>query len=118
VLLRSQPKLWNNWKSRLWARFFLLTVFATHTLTVLERSDFYHSIGIDAHEYNIQVIHNTNNAARRVFPSILDTHHPEFIKRLEQYAIANQKLTKIVSSNSFNIVKWLRKLPLLVTISW
>jgi len=118
VLLRSQPKLWNNWKSRLWARFFLLTVFATHTLTVLERSDFYHSIGIDAHEYNIQVIHNTNNAARRAFPSILDTHHPEFIKRLEQCAIANQKLTEIVSSNSFSIVKWFRKLPLLGTISW
>lgn len=118
VLLRSQPKLWNNWKARLWARFFLLTVFATHTLTVLERSDFYHSIGMDAHEYNIQVIHNTNNAARRAFSSILDTHHPEFIERLERCAIANQKLTEIVNDDSSTVVKWFRKLPLLATIGW
>lgn len=40
ALLRSQPQLWNNWKARLWSRFFLLSVFATHTLTVHERSWF------------------------------------------------------------------------------
>jgi magnesium-protoporphyrin IX monomethyl ester (oxidative) cyclase len=39
VLLRSQPALWGTWQAKLWARFFLLTVFATHTLTVFERAD-------------------------------------------------------------------------------
>lgn len=82
VLLRSQPKLWNNWKARLWARFFLLTVFVTHTLTVLERATFYESIGINPYEYNQQVIQRTNTTAERAFPSILDTNRPEFFRSI------------------------------------
>ena len=34
ALLRSQPNMWKTWQSRLWSRFFLLSVFATHSLTV------------------------------------------------------------------------------------
>jgi magnesium-protoporphyrin IX monomethyl ester (oxidative) cyclase len=118
VLLRSQPKLWKTWQSRLWARFFLLTVFVTHTLTVLERSSFYDSIGIDPHEYNKQVIRKTNETAERAFPSILDTQHPDFFQRLEKCAIANEKLTEISASQSRPIVKKLRKLPQIATIGW
>jgi magnesium-protoporphyrin IX monomethyl ester (oxidative) cyclase len=118
VLLRSQPQLWNNWKSRLWARFFLLTVFATHTLTVLERTSFYASIGIDPHEYNEQVIRKTNETAERAFPSVLDTDHPEFFQRLEQCAIANQKLAEISSSQRPAVVQWLQKLPWMALIAW
>jgi magnesium-protoporphyrin IX monomethyl ester (oxidative) cyclase len=118
VLLRSQPELWNTWQSKLWARFFLLTVFATHTLTVLERSSFYDSIGIDAQEYNKQVIQKTNETAKRAFPSILDTDHPEFFPRLEQCAIANQKLAEIAESQSWGVVKKLRKLPWIAVIGW
>lgn len=118
ALLRSQPNLWNNWQSRLWVRFFLLTVFVTHTLTVLERADFYESIGMDAHEYNKQVIHNTNDTSKKAFPSILDTHHPEFFPRLEKCAIANQKLTEIANSPSLSLVKWFQKLPWIGVIVW
>jgi magnesium-protoporphyrin IX monomethyl ester (oxidative) cyclase len=56
VLLRSQPKLWGTWQAKLWAHFFLLTLFATHTLTVFERADFYKSIGLDAREYKLRGI--------------------------------------------------------------
>jgi magnesium-protoporphyrin IX monomethyl ester (oxidative) cyclase len=118
LLLRSQPKLWNTWQSRLWARFFLLTVFATHTLTVLERSSFYESIGIDAHEYNVQVIEHTNETARQAFPSILDTNHPEFFPRLEQCAIANQKLTEISDNQNHPAIKFWQKLPWIAVILW
>jgi len=118
VLLRSQPSLWNSWKARLWVRFFLLTVFATHTLTVLERADFYHSIGIDPHEYNRQVIHKTNDTAKAAFPSILDTHHPQFFDRLEACALANQKLTEIAASKNLGLVKWFQKLPWFAVILW
>lgn len=52
ALLRSQSKMWNNWQARLWARFFLLSVFATHTLTVHERADFYAAVGLDAEKYD------------------------------------------------------------------
>ncbi len=116
VLLRSQAPLWRGWRARLWARFFLLTVFVTHTLTVLERTTFYTSIGIDPHEYNQDVIRRTNHTAERAFPSVLDTDHPEFFPRLEQCAIANQKLAAIAASTAPGWLKALRKLPWLAQI--
>jgi magnesium-protoporphyrin IX monomethyl ester (oxidative) cyclase len=118
VLLRSQPKLWKTWQSRLWSRFFLLTVFATHTLTVLERASFYESIGIDPRDYNIQVITKTNETANRAFPNTLDTQHPEFFPRLEKCAIANQKLAEIASSQRPSAIKFVQKLPWLAVIVW
>jgi magnesium-protoporphyrin IX monomethyl ester (oxidative) cyclase len=116
ALLRSQPQLWNNWKARLWLRFFLLSVFATHTLTVLERASFYRSIGINPYEYNIQVIEKTNETAARAFPVILNTDHPEFFRRLEECSDINLKLTGIDISNSPKIVKFFQKLPLILSI--
>jgi magnesium-protoporphyrin IX monomethyl ester (oxidative) cyclase len=118
ALLRSQPQLWNTWQSRLWARFFLLTVFATHTMTVLERSSFYDSLGIDPEEYNQQVIHRTNETALRAFPSTLDTHHPEFFPRLQHCAIANQKLAEISSNQRPAIIQLCQKLPWIAVIGW
>jgi magnesium-protoporphyrin IX monomethyl ester (oxidative) cyclase len=118
VLLRSQPNLWNTWQSKLWARFFLLTVFATHTLTVLERTTFYESIGIDPQDYNMQVIHHTNETAKGAFPTILDTYHPEFFPRLEQCSIANEKLAAISQKHRPAIIQFFQKLPWIVVILW
>ncbi len=118
ALLRSQPKLWNTWQSGLWARFFLLTVFATHTMTVLERFSFYDSLGIDPEAYNQQVIHRTNETALRAFPSILDTHHPEFFPRLDQCAIAHQKLAEISSNQRPAVIQLCQKLPWIAVIGW
>lgn len=118
ALLRSQPELWQTWKSRLWSRFFLLTVFATHTLTVLERASFYTSIGMDPQEYNMQVIHNTNRTAARAFPEILDTEHPDFFRRLEACAVANQKLAEISHNDRPAVIKFWQKLPWISAIVW
>lgn len=118
ALLRSQPKLWNNWKSRLWSRFFLLSVFVTHTLTVLERTNFYESVGIDAKDYNQQVITKTNETAERAFPSILDTNHPQFFQRLEECALANQKLAEIANNNRPKAIQFFQKLPWIAVILW
>jgi magnesium-protoporphyrin IX monomethyl ester (oxidative) cyclase len=116
ALLRSQTPLWNNWKSRLWIRFFLLAVFATHTLTVLERSDFYRAIGIDPKEYNFQVVRHTNETSARAFPVILDTDHPEFFQRLEQCFEHSQKLAAIANSDRPGWMKRLQKLPVQASI--
>ena len=118
VLLRSQPQLWSTWQSRLWARFFLLTVFATHTLTVLERATFYQSIGIDPREYNEQVIRKTNETAKGAFPSILNTDHPEFFARLDRCAIANQKLAEISSNQRPTVIQFCQKLPWIAVMGW
>jgi len=116
VLLRSQTKLWQGWQARWWARFFLLAVFVTHTLTVLERADFYKSIGIDPREYNEQVIRNTNTTSERAFPSVLDTQHPEFFARLERCAAANQQLAAIAQRPGPAALKFLQKLPYFTAI--
>ncbi|BAZ15502.1 magnesium-protoporphyrin IX monomethyl ester aerobic oxidative cyclase [Calothrix sp. NIES-4071] len=123
ALLRSQPQLWDNWKARLWARFFLVTVFATHTLTVLERANFYKSLGIDARQYNIQVIEETNKTSARAFPVILDTQHPAFIPAMERCSNLNLqlKLLDIKYSNRpaiFSVLKFIHKLPLMVGVMW
>lgn len=116
ALLRSQPQLWQTWQSRLWSRFFLLSVFATHTLTVHERSKFYEMMGIDPTEFDREVIRKTNETAGRAFPSILNTEHPEFFERLQRCSHYNQKLNQINETNQPKVVKWLRKLPLQAAI--
>lgn len=118
ALLRSQSSMWQGWKARLWARFFLLSVFATHTLTVHERGDFYESVGLDAQEYDREVTRKTNFTAGRAFPVTLDTEHPEFFPRLEKCADYNSAMNKIDQSNDAKIVKILRKLPLQIAIVW
>ncbi|RUR75495.1 magnesium-protoporphyrin IX monomethyl ester (oxidative) cyclase [Chlorogloeopsis fritschii PCC 9212] len=115
ALLRSQPQLWNDWKARLWARFFLLSVFATHTLTVFERANFYQSIGIDPRDYNIQVIDKTNETSARAFPVILNVNHPEFFERLEKCSENNLKLSEIANSDRPQVVKFFQKLPLILS---
>jgi magnesium-protoporphyrin IX monomethyl ester (oxidative) cyclase len=120
ALLRSQPQLWDNWKARLWARFFLLSVFATHTLTVLERANFYQSLGIDARNYNIQVIEKTNETSARAFPVILDTKHPKFMPLLESCSHINfrLKLLEIKYSDKPKILKFFLKLPLIMAVTF
>lgn len=118
VLLRSQPNMWQTWKGRLWARFFLLTVFATHTLTVNEREDFYETLGLDAKEYNRHVVRKTNETSLRAFPEVLDTEHPDFFRRLEQCSENNVKNQKINATEKPKLVKFLLKLPTNCSTLW
>jgi magnesium-protoporphyrin IX monomethyl ester (oxidative) cyclase len=118
ALLRSQVSMWQGWQGRLWARFFLLSVFATHTLTVHERADFYATVGLDAQEYDREVIRKTNETSARAFPTILNVDHPQFFIRLERCADRNEELKVIESSNAPKIIKFFRKLPLITGIFW
>jgi magnesium-protoporphyrin IX monomethyl ester (oxidative) cyclase len=114
----TQPQLWNNWTARLWVRFFLVTVFATHTMTVFERVTFYESIGIHPRKYNNKVIQETNNTSARAFPLILNTNHPEFFWRLEQCSENNLKLTAISQSKRSKMMKLFQKIPPFMAIVW
>jgi magnesium-protoporphyrin IX monomethyl ester (oxidative) cyclase len=111
AIMKSQPQFLNDWKARLWSRFFLLSVFATMYLNDIQRSGFYASIGLDAREYDKYVIEKTNETAGRVFPVVLDVDHPDFYERLETCVVNNQKLSAIEETNSPKFVKLLRKLP-------
>ena len=111
AIMKASPNILNDWKARLWCRFFLLSVFATMYLNDIQRSDFYASIGLDAREYDKYVIEKTNETAGRVFPIVLDVENPEFYGSLEVCVKNNEKLREIDASISPTPIKFLRKLP-------
>nr|YP_010195770.1 Mg-protoporphyrin IX monomethyl ester oxidative cyclase [Crassiphycus birdiae]UAD83167.1 Mg-protoporphyrin IX monomethyl ester oxidative cyclase [Crassiphycus birdiae] len=117
ALLKSQPQLLNNLEAELWCRFFLLSVFATMYLNDFQRSDFYRSIGLDARQYDMQVIRKTNESASRIFPIALNVDQPEFFQYLDKCASENRKLIEIDSKNNHWFVKKLIKIPNYINLS-
>ncbi|HEY9674121.1 MAG TPA: magnesium-protoporphyrin IX monomethyl ester (oxidative) cyclase [Waterburya sp.] len=118
AIMRAQPQHLNDWKAKLWSRFFLLSVFATMYLNDIQRSDFYASIGLDAREYDRYVIEKTNETSARVFPVVLDVDNPEFYERLETCVKNNEKLSAIASSNTPKLLQLFQKLPLYISTGW
>ncbi|HEY9648948.1 MAG TPA: magnesium-protoporphyrin IX monomethyl ester (oxidative) cyclase [Chroococcidiopsis sp.] len=111
AIMRAQPQFLNDWKARLWSRFFLLSVFATMYLNDLQRSEFYASIGLDARDYDIHVIRKTNETAGRVFPVILNVDHPKFIELMDKAAESNSKLVAVSNSDAPKPLKVLKQIP-------
>ncbi|MFN9173066.1 MAG: magnesium-protoporphyrin IX monomethyl ester (oxidative) cyclase, partial [Synechocystis sp.] len=118
AMMRAQPTTLNDWRARLWCRFFLLSVFATMYLNDTQRADFYAFLGLEARSYDKEVIKKTNETAGRVFPIILDVENPEFYDRLETCVSNNEQLRVIDASNAPGVVKALRKLPKFVSNGW
>lgn len=118
AVMRTQPQMLNDWKARLWCRFFLLSVFATMYLNDIQRAGFYRSLGLNAREYDIEVIKKTNETAGRVFPVMLDVNNPEFYERLDVCVKNNEKLTAIVASNTPKFLQLFQKLPLYLSNGW
>ena len=111
AILKSQKSLLNTFESRLWCKFFLLSVFVTMYLNDLQRKDFYSTIGLDATQFDIHVIRKTNQSSGTLFPIILDLDNPKFFKYLDNCAEANQNLINIEQGDDFNLIKFLNKLP-------
>uniref|UniRef100_A0A1G4NX21 Magnesium-protoporphyrin IX monomethyl ester [oxidative] cyclase n=1 Tax=Neoizziella asiatica TaxID=1077397 RepID=A0A1G4NX21_9FLOR len=116
ALLKSQPQFLNTLESRLWCRFFLLSVFATMYLNDFQRTDFYNAIGLDARQYDIQVIRKTNESAARIFPVALDVDNPRFFQLLDECAQQNNSLINLDKSSSNELQSKLAKLPLYVSL--
>lgn len=112
AIMRSQPQFLRDWKAKLWCRFFLLSVFVTMYLNDIQRGKFYACLGLDARQYDIDVIRKTNETAGRVFPVILNVDHPEFFQRLDKCTENNQKLSEIANSNTPKPLQFFQKLPL------
>jgi magnesium-protoporphyrin IX monomethyl ester (oxidative) cyclase len=118
AIMRAQPQYLNDWKAKLWCRFFLLSVFATMYLNDTQRADFYKVLGLDARAYDKQVIEKTNETAGRVFPIILDVETPEFYDRLEVCVRNNERLTQIANSKTPKLLQVFQKLPLYLSNGW
>ncbi|SKB15807.1 Magnesium-protoporphyrin IX monomethyl ester (oxidative) cyclase 3 [Planktothrix sp. PCC 11201] len=118
AIMQSQPQMLNDWKAKLWCRFFLLSVFATMYLNDLQRADFYACLGLNARDYDIHVIEKTNQTAGRVFPVMLDVSNPEFYNRLDVCVQNNQQLSAITNSGSPKLVQFFQKLPYYLSNGW
>jgi magnesium-protoporphyrin IX monomethyl ester (oxidative) cyclase len=70
MLIRCWPGLNSGLRGRLLSRFFLWSVFLTHSLTVCERRDFYWLLGLEPAGFDDDVIRQTNRTARRAFPVV------------------------------------------------
>jgi magnesium-protoporphyrin IX monomethyl ester (oxidative) cyclase len=118
AIMKAQPQFLNDWKAKLWCRFFLLSVFVTMYLNDIQRADFYATLGLNAREYDKYVIEKTNETSARVFPVILDVENPEFYDRLELCIKNNEKLRAIASSNTPKFLQLFQKLPFYVSNGW
>jgi len=117
ALLKSQPQFLNNTKSKLWCRFFLLSVFATMYLNDFQRSDFYKAIGLDSRQYDMQVIRKTNESASRIFPVALNIDNPKFFQYLDICASENRLLIEINQLYKNPLLKFIKKIPVYINIT-
>uniref|UniRef100_A0A3R5QNV1 Probable magnesium-protoporphyrin IX monomethyl ester [oxidative] cyclase n=1 Tax=Eustigmatophyceae sp. Ndem 8/9T-3m6.8 TaxID=2506146 RepID=A0A3R5QNV1_9STRA len=99
AVLKSQPQLLQGWESKLWCRFFLLSVFATMYLNDWQRAGFYQAIGLDPKKFDKYVIKKTNENSGKLFPIILDVENPEFFERLDKCADYNLSLAELPKQN-------------------
>jgi len=70
MLIRCWPGLTHGWRANILSRFFLWSVFLTHSLTVCERGEFYRLLGMDPADFDADVMRQTNATARRAFPRV------------------------------------------------
>ncbi|VAH76244.1 unnamed protein product [Triticum turgidum subsp. durum] len=71
ALLKAQPQFLNDWKAKLWSRFFCLSVYITMYLNDCQRSAFYEGIGLNTKEFDMHVIYEDRPTARRRGSSLL-----------------------------------------------
>ena len=83
-----------------------------------ERSKFYEMLGLDATEFDQDVIRHTNDTAARAFPSVLDVDHPQFFPRMQKCSANNMKMKNIDQGNQPQGVKFVQKLPLILGTIW
>jgi magnesium-protoporphyrin IX monomethyl ester (oxidative) cyclase len=118
AVMKSQPQILNDWKAKLWCRFFLLSVFATMYLNDHQRSRFYESLGMNTREFNLDVIRETTRTAGRIFPVVLDVDRPKFVKLMDRSVVSYLKIVNAPASNAPNWLKTLQRLPHILAIGW
>lgn len=110
AILKSQKSLLNTYESKLWCKFFLLSVFTTMYLNDQLRDSFYASIGLDTKTFDKYVIKKTNQSAKSVFPVILDVENPKFFTLLDICSEMNKKLSSDELKNESSITAFFKKI--------
>ncbi|CAI5511219.1 unnamed protein product [Closterium sp. Naga37s-1] len=115
AMLKCYPKFLQDWSSKLWARFFCLSVYVTMYLNDHQRTAFYEGLGLNTKQFNMHVIIETNKTTARIFPAVLDVENPEFQRRLDTLVDLNQKLVDIGKSDAPDALKSVQRFPVLAS---
>ncbi len=97
LLIRCWPGITSGIRGRLLSRFFLWSVFLTHSLTVCERGNFYQLLGMDPKHFDDEVIRQTNRSARRAFPVVFKLEASYF--NLRNQLVESFRLLKASDTN-------------------
>jgi len=92
LLLRCWPGLRQGLRGRLLSRFFLWSVFLTHSLTVCERGHFYVLLGMDPAHFDEEVMRHTNHTARRAFPVVFNLEGRAYVELRDQLVAVYRQL--------------------------
>lgn len=117
ALMKAQPQFLNDWKAKLWSRFFCLSVYVTMYLNDCQRTAFYEGIGLNTKEFDMHVIIETNRTTARIFPAVLDVENPEFKRKLDRMVEINTKLIAVGETEDIPLVKNLKRIPLIAALA-
>ena len=91
VMMRCWPGITKGFRGKLLSRFFLWSVFLTHTLTVCERGEFYELLGISHEAFDEEVIIQTNITSKNAFPWVYKFEDGKFLEMRIQILNAFRK---------------------------
>ena len=111
MLIRCWPELRRGLRGRLLSRFFLWSVFLTHSLTVCERGDFYELLGLDPARFDDEVMRQTNRTAQRAFPMVFDLDNSRYLQLRDQLVDTFLQL-KALAADPAGRRQWLKRLQL------
>ncbi|KAL8460106.1 hypothetical protein ACS0TY_031858 [Phlomoides rotata] len=117
ALMKAQPQFLNDWKAKLWSRFFCLSVYVTMYLNDCQRTDFYEGIGLTTKEFDMHVIIETNRTTARIFPAVLDVENPEFKRKLDRMVVSYEQILAIGKSDDIPLLKNLKRIPLVAALA-
>ena len=117
MLISCWPELTSGLRGRLLSRFFLWSVFLTHSLTVCERGDFYQLLGIDSQRFDAEVLQQTNRTARRAFPVVFDLEDSNFM-RLRNDLVSLFTALRFRSKQPLSVGRVMRSSVLRLRFGW
>ena len=111
MLIRCWPDLRQGLRGRLLSRFFLWSVFLTHSLTVCERDSFYTLLGIDPARFDEEVMRQTNRTARRAFPYVFSFEGSHYLE-LRDKLVDTFRQIQALSAQPYGATRLLHSLGL------